>query len=110
MEVLMRRGLVIVALAAWITAGCRTQFYGDAKFPSGPKGCHRQCKADGMDMAAFVYVGKYSTACACRPRQQTGDNQDDHTEAVATAAAQVAAAAALEQQRRQRKSQKSSKR
>lgn len=97
----MRRGLVIAALAAWIAAGCTTQFQGDPKFPSGPRGCHQQCNADGMDMAAFVYVGEYSPACACRLRRQAADLQEDDTEAVATAAAQAAASAGVEQQRRE---------
>ena len=48
-----------------------------------------------MEMATFVYVGEYSTACACRPLTAGAVGQADHTQA-----ATIAAAAGVEMQRR----------
>jgi hypothetical protein len=82
--------------------GCAmpTAFEGDPKFPGGAAGCWKKCQGQNLDMASFVYVGEYSTACACKPRlvnapQAVGTNDDDDDQA-----AVVAAAAGVELQRR----------
>jgi hypothetical protein len=46
-----------------------TAFEGEAKFPGGARGCYDRCAAEGLEMASFVYVGEYSTACACQMRR-----------------------------------------
>ncbi len=50
------------------TTSCATSFVGDAQFPGGALGCFKQCQKIGMEMATYVYVGEYSTACACKPK------------------------------------------
>lgn len=47
--------------------GCATRFQGNANFPGGPRGCFERCQSRGMEMAQFVYVGDYSSACVCGP-------------------------------------------
>jgi hypothetical protein len=95
--------------AAWVVAwavlsaglwGCEppTSFQGEAKFPGGVQGCQQQCAARGLEMGSFIYIGAYSTACACRAKNykasiaQPSDEDD--------AAAVAAAAAGVELQRR----------
>lgn len=80
-------------------SGCAmpTSFEGEPKFPGGAAGCWKTCQAQNLEMASFVYVGEFSTACACKPRlvatPQSAAVRDDE-------AAVVAAAAGVEMQRR----------
>lgn len=91
-------GAAIVALSFGLVS-CRTEFIGDAQFPGGALGCFKQCQKVGMDMASFVYVGEYSSACACKPKvvNASASAQDDLE---SDEAATVAAAAGVELQRR----------
>jgi hypothetical protein len=95
---------------ALVLAGCAmpTSFEGEAKFPGGASGCRAKCAADGLEMASFVYVGEFSTACACKPAGASapapapapasvpapGASNDSEESAI------VAAAAGVEMQRR----------
>lgn len=55
-------------LAATVLVGCTaTTFEGNAKFPGGVAGCIRQCTSRNLEMASFIYVGEYSSACVCKP-------------------------------------------
>lgn len=87
-------GLVAAGLL-FLGAGCQTQFYGDPAFPGGAPACFEKCRRQNMEMASFVYVGEYSTACACRPRAASASAQSEGDQA-----AIVAAAAGVEMQRR----------
>lgn len=109
----------IVLLALVCVGGCEppTSFEGKAQFPGGPRGCFQECSRQNMVMGSFVYVGEYSSACACKPKTnaagpaaenaatrqnapaaenptRTENDQDDDQAAV------VAAAAGVEVQRR----------
>jgi hypothetical protein len=53
-----------------------------------------------MDMSTFVYVGDYSTACACKPRV-AGGATSSKADADAAEGAVLAAAAGVEVQRQQ---------
>jgi hypothetical protein len=69
-----------------------TSFEGKAKFPGGVNGCRRQCASRELEMASFIYIGEYSSACACKPRaavSQLGAQPDDGDAAIAAAAAGV---------------------
>lgn len=87
--------------ALMVTAGCRppTSFEGEPQFPGGARGCWDRCHADGLEMASFVYVGEYSTACACRPRPIPGVATNS-SNVEGDQASVVAAAAGVELQRR----------
>jgi hypothetical protein len=85
---------MVVALA-----GCAmpTSFEGEPKFPGGAAGCWKTCRGQNLEMASFVYVGEFSTACACKPRVAA----TPHAAAVHDdEAAVVAAATGVEMQRR----------
>lgn len=74
--------------------GCHqpTSFEGKAKFPGGVNGCRRQCASRELEMASFIYIGEYSSACACKPRAaagQLGVQSADGDAAIAAAAAGV---------------------
>jgi hypothetical protein len=56
-----------------------------------------------MEMASFVYVGEYSTACACKPRASSASALS--VQAEGDQAAIVAAAAGVEMQRRRMEEQ-----
>ena len=56
--------LAALALCACLP-GCRTNFTGSPQYPGGAPACFRQCAAENMRMAQFVYVGAYSSACVC---------------------------------------------
>jgi hypothetical protein len=88
-------GLIATAIGV---LGCATSFTGDAKFPGGARGCWEACKRDGMEMASFVYVGEFSTACACKPAGSGAHAEDD-------AAGVPAAVAGVETQRREAEQQ-----
>jgi hypothetical protein len=56
---------LIIGLTLLHSKGSPTKFRGGSStFPEGVKGCYTRCKSHNMEMAAFVYVGDYSTACA----------------------------------------------
>jgi hypothetical protein len=87
---------VLVAMGSLLLgAGCQTQFYGDPAFPGGAPACFEKCRRQNMEMASFVYVGEYSTACACKPRGASARALPEGDQA-----AIVAAAAGVELQRR----------
>lgn len=75
-----------------------TSFNGDSQFPGGALGCFKQCEKIRMDMATFVYVGEYSTACACKPKVVAGGQPVSQADAEAAVAA---AGTGVELQRRQ---------
>lgn len=93
---LLGSGLVLVASVI----GCKepTSFEGSAKFPGGAHGCFEKCASVGMDMASFVFVGEYSTACACQLRRVEKEAPASETDKVDTA--MVAATAGVELERR----------
>lgn len=69
-----------------------TSFEGEAKFPGGLDGCRRQCAARRLDFGSFIYIGEYSTACACKAPSPPGApaaaaQPDDDEAAVAAAVA-----------------------
>jgi hypothetical protein len=90
---LARAAALGVALATMVSLGActpPTAFEGEAQFPGGPRGCFDRCAQNNMDMGSFVYVGEFSTACACKPRLVAGpapiSQGDDEGAAVASAA------------------------
>jgi hypothetical protein len=89
----------LVLLASSCLLSCATSFVGDAQFPGGALGCFKQCQKIGMEMASFVYVGEYSSACACKLKAAAtagqSSVQDNDVEG-----AVVAAGAGVEMQRR----------
>jgi hypothetical protein len=88
------------------SVGCQTQFYGDPAFPGGAPACFKKCQRQNMEMASFVYVGEYSSACACKPR--TASASVGLVGSEGADAAVVAAAAGVEMQRRRAAAQQSS--
>jgi hypothetical protein len=63
----MSKRWIVIALSLAAASCNATAFKGDAQFPEGPKGCASRCRADGLEMSAFVYAGEYSSACVCQP-------------------------------------------
>jgi hypothetical protein len=59
------RIVFIVAFAALLASGCKTQFVGEPKVPGGAQGCAAQCSALGMELAGMVVMGEYSDGCIC---------------------------------------------
>jgi hypothetical protein len=95
---LVSKALLFLASSALLS--CATTFVGDAQFPGGALGCFKQCQKVGMEMASFVYVGEYSSACACKlkstgPAQSSAKDADPDVDG-----AVVAAGAGVEMQRR----------
>ena len=80
------------------TTSCATSFTGDAQFPGGALGCFKQCQKIGMEMATYVYVGEYSTACACKPKVAAASPQAASRSDIEGAV--TAAGAGVELQRR----------
>lgn len=89
--------LGLFGLVLGSTTSCATTFVGDAQFPGGALGCFKQCQKIGMEMASYVYVGEYSTACACKPKVATGGPQAASADVEGAA---TAAGAGVEMQRR----------
>lgn len=56
--------LPLFALGIILGAGCATTFVGDAHF-GGPRKCFKECRRQNMNMAGYVYLGRYSSACIC---------------------------------------------
>ena len=94
-----------ILVAALCFGGCDypTSFQGSAKFPGGARGCWDRCAREGTEMASFVYVGEYSTACACRPLQAVGQplavRDDEGAVVAATAGVELERRRAAERQR-----------
>lgn len=99
------KGVLGLGFVLVLVGGCEapTSFQGGSKFPGGAEACFHRCREQRMEMASFVYVGEFSTACACRlqtvamptpaagaPNAAAGDD----------AGAVVAAATGVEMQRR----------
>jgi hypothetical protein len=99
---------LVTGLALCALFGCTppTSFQGDAQFPGGALGCFNQCQKIKMEMASFVYVGAYSTACACKPQIAPSSNgaapssSQPQTSAGEVEGAVLAASAGVEMQRR----------
>ena len=91
----MRRLFLFLWLAV---AGCATSFQGEAKFPGGPRACFKRCKAAGLEMSSFVYVGEYSTGCVCGLKASM--RSASASERDATAATSAAAVGVVLQMRR----------
>ena len=88
----MGLGLLVLSGTASCTTVPTTEFKGGSRFPGGALGCFNQCVKLGMEMATYVYVGEYSTACACKPKLAGGaqvSSQADAEGAVAAASAGV---------------------
>ncbi len=93
---------VFASLSVFVLSGttsCATTFVGESHFPGGALGCFKQCQKIGMEMATFVYVGEYSTACACRPKVAVASPQAS-TSGADVEGAVAAAGAGVELQRR----------
>ena len=88
----------LLFLGASCLLGCATSFVGDAQFPGGALGCFKQCQKIGMEIASFVYVGEYSSACACKLKS-TAAAQRGPSDAEIEGSV-VAAGAGVEMQRR----------
>jgi hypothetical protein len=87
---------VVVGGFGLLVTACATSFYGDAMFPGGARHCWDKCRGLNLEMASFVYVGEYSTACVCKPQGTAARALNgEHDQA-----AVVAAAAGVELQRR----------
>lgn len=56
--------LTLFALGITLSTGCATTFFGDPYF-GGPRKCYQKCRSQNMNMAGYVYVGRYSSACVC---------------------------------------------
>lgn len=96
--------IVFGGLASLGVTSCTppTAFEGSAQFPGGALGCFKQCQKVGMDMASYVYVGEYSTACACKPKiaNVQGSAAAREEDEAGDEATVQAAAAGVELQRR----------
>jgi hypothetical protein len=85
-------GVCLLVLSGMASCVPPTEFKGSSQFPGGALGCFNQCAKLGMEMATFVYVGEYSTACACKPKlagAAQAASQADVEAAVAAAGAGV---------------------
>ena len=56
---------VALCMAVLSLAGCKTQFFGEAKVPGGAQGCQAVCQNLGMSLAGMVVMGEYSDGCIC---------------------------------------------
>jgi hypothetical protein len=63
----MKKVVTIFVLFMVLTGvACQTNFTGSPVFPGGSKGCFNKCNKLNMEMAAYTYVGEFSTACSCK--------------------------------------------
>jgi hypothetical protein len=90
-------GATLATMASLGACTPPTSFEGEAQFPGGPRGCFERCAQNNMDMGSFVYVGEFSTACACKPRIVSGPAPASEIDSEGAA---VASAAGVELQRR----------
>jgi hypothetical protein len=105
--------LALFTLAGMVSLGaCQrpTSFEGRAQFPGGPQGCYHHCQQAGLEMATFVYVGEYSTACACKLRSvpvaaPVATSGDDEAVVAAAAGVELQRRRIEEQQRQQQQQQ-----
>src|SRR4051812_36281271 len=101
------RGVSLLGVVSVLWTGCTppTSFEGESKFPGGAEGCYRRCSEQRMEMASFVYVGEFATACACRLQTApvpppVGAPAAAPRAAADDSASMVAASAGVEMQRR----------
>jgi len=62
--------LAAAAVVGALAAAClqpQTEFHGSAFFPGGVKNCRAVCARDGLEMASYIYTGRFATSCVCRP-------------------------------------------
>ena len=62
MRVLWKACCVTILLAL---PACATSFQGSSHI--SPAACNERCSSIGQRMAAYVFMGDYSTACVCEP-------------------------------------------
>ncbi len=67
----MKRLLLTATLALAILPACATSFRGNAHISTSE--CSARCREIGGEMAAYVFMGAYSTACVCEPPGQRAD-------------------------------------
>jgi hypothetical protein len=67
----MKRLLLTATLALAILPACATSFRGNAHISTSE--CSARCRGIGGEMAAYVFMGAYSTACVCEPPGQRAD-------------------------------------
>jgi hypothetical protein len=60
-----KKALLFLTVAVFSSFGCGTTFNGDAHFPGGIPNCQTRCAKDGLSMAAYVYLGEFTTGCVC---------------------------------------------
>jgi hypothetical protein len=96
----MRLRPVLLALLV-LTTGCTgpTTFTGGAHFPDGPGGCQDKCKEGGLEFAAFVYAGEYSSACVCQAPSELRARTGARVSATAADAGSSAAVGVMTQMR-----------
>jgi hypothetical protein len=83
-------------------------FSGDPQFPGGVPQCEERCAKDGLKMAAYVYLGEYTSGCVCAPpkdtatqEQQTADDEASDPSAAFSGVTAAQAVAVVYQRRRQ---------
>lgn len=104
----MRRLFFIASVATLsFLPACATQFHGSPNI--SPSECNRRCTDMRGVMAAYVYMGNYSTACVCEPATERADSAGGRAGGVAGAVAgvwmQMQAAAEQHRQQEQRRQQ-----
>ncbi|HKP58706.1 MAG TPA: hypothetical protein VJV78_18425 [Polyangiales bacterium] len=72
-----------------LASGCATSFTGSAEIEGGRPGCEAKCLAVGLTMQAYVFMGEYSTACVCAPKDATSGSSSAPTAATAAVAVGV---------------------
>ncbi len=83
-----RTRLLLYAMFVF-AAGCTTSFTGAPFVEGGRPGCERKCASVGLAMAAFVFMGEYSTACICDIPQRAA--RADRAAAIGASVAGIAA-------------------
>lgn len=76
---------MVAVLLLTLVAGCATEFRGSAHI--SPAECSRRCGEIGGRLAAYVFVGAYSSACVCEPRGARASSSGGSASGGATAAA-----------------------
>lgn len=85
---LMRQLFLITSVATLsLLPACATQFRGSPNI--SPSECSRRCTEMRGVMAAYVYMGDYSTACVCEPATEHPDSAGGPTGGMAGAVAGV---------------------
>lgn len=73
----MRHAVTLLgALALALSlSGCPTSFTGNAHVSDGKAGCERKCKQSGLRFSGMVFLGEYSSACMCEPKQASAPSE-----------------------------------